>query len=41
MTREQKIEICRNLLADNKNRFCKVTFTKKGRIRACHDIAQV
>lgn len=29
MTREQKIEICRNLLADNKNRFCKVTFIKK------------
>lgn len=29
MTREQKIEICRNLLADNKNRFCKVDFIKK------------
>ena len=34
MTREQKIEICRNLLADNKNRFCKVDFIKKdGTIR--------
>ena len=29
MTREQKIEICRHLLADNKNRFCKVAFIKK------------
>lgn len=29
MTRDQKIEICRNLLADNKNRFCKVRFQKK------------
>lgn len=34
MTREQKIEICRNLLANNKNRFCKVDFIKKdGTIR--------
>lgn len=29
MTREQKIEICRNLLADNKNRFARVEFLKK------------
>ena len=29
MTREQKIEICRKLLADNKNHFCKVDFIKK------------
>lgn len=29
MTKEQKIEICRNLLADNKNRFAKVRFQKK------------
>lgn len=29
MTVEQKIKICRDILADNKNRFCTVDFVKK------------
>lgn len=29
MTTEQKIKICHDILADNKNRFCTVDFIKK------------
>ena len=29
MTRDQKIEICRNILSDNGNKFCHVDFIKK------------